>query len=84
MKCLLSAILSVGVMCASSAAFAADAVRQSTSTLNQRQIRGCMVKRMSSDRNLAYNEAKKSCADGVRAQNQAALALSAASSGAGK
>ena len=85
MKRLLSAIFLVGVICSGTAAFAVDAVRQSSASLNQRQIRGCMAKRMSSDRTVSYNDAKKACADALKAQKQtAAPPLAAASSGGGK
>lgn len=80
---LLSAIALAGVMYAGSPAFAVDLVRQST--LDQRQVRGCMSKRMSSDKTISYNEAKKDCAERLRAQNQTSSApLAAAGAGGGK
>jgi hypothetical protein len=83
MKRLLRASLLVGVICSGTAAFAVDAVRQSTAHL--RQVRGCMAKRMSTDRSLSYNEAKKACADDLKAQNQPAVPpVAAASAGGGK
>jgi hypothetical protein len=82
MNRLLPAIALVGVMYAGVPAFAVDTVRQTT--LDQRQVRGCMSKRMSSDRTLSYNEAKKDCAMQLRAQNQISTApLAAAGAGAG-
>lgn len=83
MNRLLPAIALAGVICAGLPAFAVDTFRQST--LDQRQIRSCMSKRMSSDRTLSYNEAKKDCALRLRAQNQAPTApLAAAGAGGGK
>ncbi len=80
---LLPAIALAGLMYAGIPAFAVDSVRQTT--VGQRQIRGCMSKRMSSDRTLSYNEAKKDCAERLRAQNQTSSApLAAAGAGGGK
>ncbi len=82
MNRLFSAIACAGVMYAGLPAFAVD-VRQST--LDQRQIRGCMTKRMSADRTVSYNEAKRDCAVRLRAQNQTPSApLAAAGAGGGK
>lgn len=63
-------------------AFAVDTVRQST--LDQRQVRGCMTKRMSTDKTVSYNEAKRDCAVRLRAQNQTPTPLAAAGAGGGK
>lgn len=83
MSRLLPAIALVGVVYAGLPAYAVDTVRQST--LDQRQVRGCMTKRMSSDRSVSYNEAKKDCALRLRAQNQPPSApLAAAGAGGGK
>jgi BarA-like signal transduction histidine kinase len=83
MNRLLPAIALVGVMYAGLPAFAVDTVRQAT--LDQRQVKGCMTKRMTSDRTLSYNEAKKDCAMRLRAQNQTPTApLAAAGAGGGK
>jgi BarA-like signal transduction histidine kinase len=77
------AIALVGVIYAGLPAFAVDTVRQTN--LDQRQVRGCMSKRMSSDRTLSYNEAKKDCGVRLRAQNQIPTApLAAAGAGGGK
>jgi hypothetical protein len=82
MNRLLPKIALIGLIYAGLPAFAVDTVRQST--LDQRQVRGCMTKRMSSDRNISYNEAKKDCALRLRAQNQTPIApLAAAGAGAG-
>ncbi len=78
---LLTAIAFAGVIYAGIPAFAVDSVRQAT--LDQRQIRGCMSKRMSYDKTISYNEAKKDCAQRLRAQNQTSTAPLAAA-GAGK
>jgi BarA-like signal transduction histidine kinase len=83
MNRLFSAIALAGVMYAGLPALAVDTVRQST--LDQRQVRSCMGKRMSSDRTVSYNEAKKDCAMRLRAQNQSPTApLAAAGAGGGK
>jgi hypothetical protein len=83
MNRLLSAIALAGVLYSGLPAFAVDTFRQST--LDARQIRGCMTKRMSSDRTLSYNEAKRDCAMRLRAQNQTPTApLAAAGAGGGK
>ena len=80
---LLSAMALAGAMYVGTPAFAVDLVRQPT--LDQRQVRGCMSKRMSSDRTISYNEAKKDCAERLRAQNQISSApLAAAGAGGGK
>jgi hypothetical protein len=68
MNRLLPGIALIGVMYAGLPAFAVDTVR--STPLDQRQVRGCMSKRMSSDRSISYNEAKKDCAMRLRAQNQ--------------
>jgi hypothetical protein len=83
MNRLLPGIALIGLVCAGLPAFAVNTVRQST--LDQRQVRGCMTKRMSSDRSISYNEAKKDCALRLRAQNQMPTApLAAAGAGGGK
>jgi hypothetical protein len=41
------------------------------SVMNQRNLRGCMLKRMIADKGLAYNEAKRACTDQLRARNDA-------------
>jgi BarA-like signal transduction histidine kinase len=83
MNRLLPAIALAGVMYAGLPAFAVDTVRQST--FDQRQVRSCMSKRMSSDRTLSYNEAKKDCAMRLRAQNQPPAApVVSAGAGGGK
>jgi hypothetical protein len=83
MSRLFPAIALVGVMYAGLPAYAVDTIRQSI--LDQRQVRGCMSKRMSSDRGISYNEAKKDCASRLRAQNQAPTTpLAAAGAGGGK
>jgi BarA-like signal transduction histidine kinase len=83
MNRLLPAIALTCVVYAGLPAFAVDTVRQST--LDQRQIRGCMTKLMSSDKTLSYNEAKRDCAVRLRAKNQTSTApLAAAGAGGGK
>jgi hypothetical protein len=79
MNRLLPAIALIGVMYAGLPAFAVDVVRQAP--LDQRQVRGCMSKRMSSDRSISYNEAKKDCAMRLRAQNQTPTAPLAGAGG---
>jgi hypothetical protein len=49
----------IGVMLAGPKALAGDA--QSQSVLNKRQMIGCMNKRMSANRTVSYNDAKKAC-----------------------
>jgi hypothetical protein len=41
--------------------------------IDQRQIRACMSRRMSSNRTLPYNEAKRTCAEQLKAQNSGAV-----------
>jgi hypothetical protein len=41
------------------------------SGMNQRNLRGCMLKKMIADKGLAYNEAKRACTDQLRARNDA-------------
>jgi hypothetical protein len=79
MNRLLPAIALIGLMYAGLPAFAVDTVR--SATLDQRQVRGCMSKRMSSDRSISYNEAKKACAMRLRAQNQTPTAPLAGAGG---
>jgi hypothetical protein len=74
---LISGIALLAVVVSGSPAWGLD-TRQST--LNQRQIRSCMVKRMNGDRALSYNGAKKTCADQLRAQSNAAAPPLAAAS----
>ncbi len=47
----------------------AAAVDVRASTLNARQVRSCMVKRMMADRTLSYNAAKRNCAEQLKAQS---------------
>jgi hypothetical protein len=62
-------------MLAATQTFAVDSINQSPtnqrlqSNMNQRQLRGCMLKRMVADKALAYNEAKRACTDQLRARN---------------
>jgi hypothetical protein len=78
MNRLLSAIAMLSTMFAASQAVAGDSNR--LSTLNVRQIKVCMAKRMVADRTIADNEAKKVCAEQLRARNEtSAPTLSATS-----
>ena len=55
------------------------------STPDPRQVRDCMSKRMSLDRAVSYNEAKRECAARLKVQNQTPSApLAAAGAGAGR
>jgi len=77
-------------MLAGTQTFAGDSINQPAtnqrlqSNMNQRYLRGCMLKRMGADRALAYNEAKRACTDQLRAQNDtSARPLAAASTQTG-
>jgi hypothetical protein len=77
MNRLLPGIAVLGTLLAASQTFAVDAVNSSLttqrqSTLNQRQLKGCMIKRMAADRVLAYNDAKRACTDQLRALSDSA------------
>ena len=74
MNRLLPGIAVIGTLLAASQTLAVDSVNSSPttlrqSTLNQRQLKGCMIKRMAADRVLAYNDAKRACTDRLRALN---------------
>jgi len=47
--------------------FAVDTLNQSI--MNKRQVLGCMLKRMKSNRTLSYLDAKKTCLDELKAQS---------------
>ena len=77
MNRLLPGIAVLGTLLAASQTYAVDAVNSSPmaqrqSTLNQRQLKGCMIKRMAADRVLAYNDAKRACTDRLRALSDGA------------
>ena len=57
-KCLPLCMASLGLMLAAPA-LAVDPLNQSI--INKRQVVGCMVKRMRSNRTLSYLDAKKTC-----------------------
>jgi hypothetical protein len=71
-------IAAVGLILAGTCApvFAVDPLTQSIA--NKRQVVGCMLKRMRSNRTLSYLDAKKACLDEVKAQS-ANLASSSSS-----
>jgi hypothetical protein len=78
MNRLLPGIAMLSAMLAASQALAGGPSRQST--LHMRQLKICMAKRMVADKTIAYNEAKKMCAEQQRARNESsAPPLSAAS-----
>ena len=77
MNRLLSGAALLGMMFAAAQALAAGSPSQST--LDSRQIKICMAKRMITDRTLAYNAAKRVCAEQLRARNDSSPPLSAAS-----
>ena len=88
MNHLLPGIAVLGALLASPQLFAVDPVNQSSTNQrlqsNQRYLRGCMIKRMAADRGLAYNEAKRACADQQRALNDnSARPLAAATAQSG-
>jgi hypothetical protein len=64
---LLCKIVLLGLLFSSAAALANESRRQAT--MDQRQIRACMSRRMSADRTLPYNDAKRTCAEQLKAQN---------------
>ena len=67
MKRLLFAIFVAGVF-ASAQAPAADASAESAWVAAKRQLLGCMSKRMSANRTVSYNEARKTCAAQLKPQ----------------
>ena len=80
----------LGMLLAATQTLAVDSVNQSPtiqrqqSTMNQRHVRGCMIKRMAADKVLAYNEAKRACTDQLRALNDSsARPLAAATTQSG-
>jgi hypothetical protein len=64
----LLAVLAVGLLIIAPSAFAAQPLRQ---------IRGCMIQRMTADRLISYNDAKKVCLEQLTSQS-AAMASSSA------
>ena len=58
-----------------SAPLLADQVASSIPQYSKRQLSDCMLKRMSSDRSLSYNDAAKTCKDQLRG-NKTDAALS--------
>jgi hypothetical protein len=90
MNRLLHGIAVVCTLLAATATFADDSVNRAPanqrlqSIMNQRHLRGCMIKRMIADKGLAYNAAKRACTDQLGARNDAParpLAASATQTG---
>lgn len=67
MNRVLTVIATAGVMLVGAQAIAVDSAGQSR--IPRRQMMDCMMKRMSSDKSLSYNEATKVCKDLLRTQN---------------
>jgi hypothetical protein len=49
-------------------ALAADVSTQNASVANKRQMVGCMTRRMSANRTVSYNDAKKACTAQLKPQ----------------
>jgi hypothetical protein len=60
-------IAAIGLILGCVPAFAVEPLNQSI--LNKRQVAGCMLKRMRSNRTLSYLDAKKTCLDELKAQS---------------
>ena len=62
--------LAVALTCAlvGAQALAADASTQNASVANKRQMAGCMTRRMSANRTVSYNDAKKACTAQLKPQ----------------
>ncbi len=63
---LLPGISLLALLVSGAPGFALD-VRQATQM--QRQVRSCMLKRMTAEKTLSYNDAKRMCADELKAQS---------------
>jgi hypothetical protein len=74
-------IVLLGLLFAGAASLANESRRHATQDL--RLIRACMSRRMSADRILPYNEAKRTCSEELRAQNSGTAPAPAAARTAG-
>ncbi len=67
MKLIFLAVALTGVL-AGAQAPAADVSTQNASVANKRQMVGCMTRRMSANRTVSYNDAKKACTAQLKPQ----------------
>ncbi|MGC2031457.1 MAG: hypothetical protein WA642_15660 [Steroidobacteraceae bacterium] len=67
MKLIFLAVALTGVL-AGAQALAADVSTQNAPVANKRQLVGCMTRRMSANRTVSYNDAKKACTAQLKPQ----------------